>query len=66
MIVSFKIYHIKEMIVLPTVTYNQIPGDEKVRIFANFYVKKLINVLNSLGYLLEVKEIGKMGEIDVV
>ena len=54
------------MIVLVTVTYNQIPGDEIVRIFANCYVKKLINVLNSLGYLLEVKGIGKMDGIDVV
>ena len=53
------------MIVSVTVTYNQIPGDEIVRIFASFYVKKLIDVLNSLGYLLEVKEIGKMDVIDV-
>ena len=54
------------MIVLTTVTYNLNPGDEKVRIFANCYVKKLINVSNSLGYLLEVKKIGKMDGIDVV
>ena len=56
----------KAMIVLGTAIYNQILGKETALISASFYVKKFINAPSLLGYLREVKEVGKMEEIVVV
>ena len=58
----FKTFHTKDTIVLRTVTCSQILGRETMPISVSVYAKKLINALNLLGYLREVRVIGKMEE----
>ena len=61
----FKTYHTKATIVLGTAIYNRILGKETALISVSFCVKKSSNVPSLLGYLQEVKEVGRMEEIVV-